>query len=262
MLGKLIKYEVKASARVFLTLYAGLVIFALLNRIFGVTEMHTGFLGVLSALLMIGYSLLVASIFIITFVVMIQRFYRNFLKDEGYLMFTLPVKPWQLIVSKLTVSVMWVFVSSILVTLSVGIMTLNANIVEQLQNAIQVMNYYIGQIFGSVSLVYIEAFMMMLVGTISSILMIYAAISIGSLFKNRVLGMFVGFFGTYFAVQLINMLVVAIFDMADPFFYERFMVSNAGMHTALWLFMAFEFAIGIGFFFVSKYIFTKRLNLE
>ena len=262
MLGKLIKYEIKASARVFLTLYAGLIVFALLNRIFGVTQTHTGFLGLLSALLMIAYSVLVASIFVITFVVMIQRFYRNFLKDEGYLMFTLPVKPWQLIVSKLTVSVMWVFASGILVMLSVMIMIWNANIFQEIQQGFQVMNYYIGQIFGSVGLVYLETFALMLVSTIVSILMIYAAISIGSLFKNRVLGMFVGFFGTYISVQLINALFVSIFDMADPFFYQRFMASESAMHTALWLLMAFELTIGIGFFFVSKYIFTKRLNLE
>ena len=34
MLGKLTKYEIKATARIFLPLYAGLLLFALINKVF------------------------------------------------------------------------------------------------------------------------------------------------------------------------------------------------------------------------------------
>ena len=39
-----------------------------------------------------------------TCVVTIQRFYKGLLGQEGYLMFTLPVKNWQLVFSKALVS--------------------------------------------------------------------------------------------------------------------------------------------------------------
>lgn len=40
------------------------------------------------------------ALFVLTMIVIIQRFYKGLLCDEGYLMFTLPVKPWQLIATK------------------------------------------------------------------------------------------------------------------------------------------------------------------
>jgi hypothetical protein len=46
-----------------------------------------------------------------TLIVLIQRFYKNLLGDEGYLMFTLPVQSWSHILSKLAVSMLWTVVS-------------------------------------------------------------------------------------------------------------------------------------------------------
>ena len=48
----------------------------------------------------------VAGIFIALFIVM-QRYYKNFFSDEGYLTFTLPVKTGHLLGSKVISAVLW-----------------------------------------------------------------------------------------------------------------------------------------------------------
>jgi len=106
MLVKLLKYEIKATGRVFLPLYLGLIVaaflasFALVSSfdIFNVTAMFLLFA-------------LYVAVVIVTVVLLIQRFYQNLLKEEGYLMFTLPVSPSSLILSKLITTCMWCFAS-------------------------------------------------------------------------------------------------------------------------------------------------------
>ena len=60
---------------------------------------------ILSVISMVGYVVLIISISAITLIIMVQRFYKNLLGDEGYLMFTLPVKTWQNVLNKLIFAV-------------------------------------------------------------------------------------------------------------------------------------------------------------
>ena len=82
MLGKLTKYEIKATARIFLPLYAGLLLFALINKVFieiNLLQTRMAFLPLISGAI---YFFIIVATFIITLVVMIQRFYKNLLSDE------------------------------------------------------------------------------------------------------------------------------------------------------------------------------------
>ena len=109
MLGKLLKYEFKATGRVFLPLYLALIFgaviasFALRSEI----EIITILLGFLL------FALYVALV-VVTIVLLIQRFYQSLLRDEGYLMFTLPVNPPMLIASKLIAACIWCILSLII----------------------------------------------------------------------------------------------------------------------------------------------------
>ena len=106
MLGKLTKYEIKATARIFLPLYAGLLLFALINKVFIEINLLQTKMAFLSAISGMIYFFIIVATFIITLVVMIQRFYKNLLSDEGYLMFTIPVTPSKHIISKMIVSIL------------------------------------------------------------------------------------------------------------------------------------------------------------
>lgn len=117
---KLCKYEFKSIARTLLPIYLAVVVVSLINAFsFGVNDlfhagsMVTGYgaaiqlphaantlVGLMQLVVFLAYFGVMVALFVLTLIVIIQRFYKGLLCDEGYLMFTLPVKPWQLIASK------------------------------------------------------------------------------------------------------------------------------------------------------------------
>ena len=124
MLKQLLKYEFKATKRLYFGLYLAL---ALLSVVLGVTFRqehalaHSTSFQNLEVILMIVYVSVILAIVVLCFVNTIQRFYQNLLGREGYLMHTLPVTETQLILSKLLSSMVWVLCSGL-----VGIVCITA----------------------------------------------------------------------------------------------------------------------------------------
>lgn len=116
MLKQLLKYEFKATKRLYFGLYLAL---ALLSVVLGVTFRqehalaHSTSFQNLEVILMIVYVSVILAIVVLCFVNTIQRFYQNLLGREGYLMHTLPVNENQLILSKLITSMVWVLCSGL-----------------------------------------------------------------------------------------------------------------------------------------------------
>ena len=101
MLSKLMKYEFKATGRTLLPLYGALLGFALINRILfrgsldeTINETFGTIGNIANFISVFAYGCTMAAVFVVTFFVIVQRFYKNILGDEGYLMNTLPVKPY------------------------------------------------------------------------------------------------------------------------------------------------------------------------
>ena len=116
MLKQLLKYEFKATKSLYFGLYLAL---ALLSVVLGVSFRqenawadHTNF-GRLEVILMVLYLSVIFAIAVLCFVSTVQRFYKNLLGREGYLMHTLPVTETQLILSKLITSMVWVLCSGL-----------------------------------------------------------------------------------------------------------------------------------------------------
>lgn len=86
MLGKLMKYEIKATARILIPLYIALLAFAVINKFFigtGLADKLQGFGSIPFILSIFGYGCTMAAVFIVTFFVIIQRFYKNLLGEIG-----------------------------------------------------------------------------------------------------------------------------------------------------------------------------------
>ena len=82
-------------------------------------EQHVGFmLPAISSMLYMGVMM---AAFVVTAVILIQRFYKNLLGSEGYLMFTLPVTVTQHLLSKTIIAVVMIALSGIAAFLSIGI---------------------------------------------------------------------------------------------------------------------------------------------
>src|SRR5699024_3526845 len=101
---KLLKYEWKACARICLPMYAALLLLSVVTRVMMVEQVQELLYGIPSVLIAMLYLAMIVAVFVVTAIILIQRFYKNLLGDEGYLMFTLPVTVGQHIWSKLIVS--------------------------------------------------------------------------------------------------------------------------------------------------------------
>ncbi|MGI6706159.1 MAG: ABC transporter permease [Clostridia bacterium] len=264
MLGKLFKYEIKATARWFIPLYLALLLFSFINRYLNPFELAESSISVsfqtsLSVLSTFIYFALIVGIMVMTLIIMIQRFYKNLLGDEGYLMFTLPVKTWQLIVSKLLASLMWSLISFLLVMGSVLIL-IKANISwDQLLLSIR----STVEFFGTGNLILFPLYA--LIAAAYEILCIYDAIAIGHLFeKHRILASFAAYIVLYIINQIVTASVLILsfsknfFDLSgqlmkpSPNLIQSFFFSLLGVMIVL----------AAGNFILTNYILTKKLNLE
>ena len=109
MLSKLLKYDLKSMFKVFIPLWIALIVVSIVNRF----TLHQTQYDTPQVLSMILYVSLFAAVMVVAVVLIIMRFYNGLLKDEGYLMFTLPVRPWQLVTSK-ALSAMIIIVLSLI----------------------------------------------------------------------------------------------------------------------------------------------------
>lgn len=152
MLGKLLKYDFRSMGKQFAYVWPAVLVLALVNRFTLGSALYQGSsdigvpgqlalvnrftlgntlyqvssdIGVpgqlASGLIFFLYWAIIMAMMVLTLVFVIQRFFKGLLGDEGYLMHTLPVKPWQLIFSKLICSIVTFIVSVLVGLLSIFI---------------------------------------------------------------------------------------------------------------------------------------------
>lgn len=120
MLKNLLKYEFKATSRTYGGLYLAWVLVALLLGISMRQVVWYQDVGgwKLWYTLMFVYAAVTIAVCVVCIMTIIQRFTKNLLGREGYLMHTLPVNEYELIGSKLISSLVWVVCSAVVGLLS------------------------------------------------------------------------------------------------------------------------------------------------
>lgn len=123
MLGKLLKHEFKATARTMLPMFGVVVLLSVLANLgfAQIADSENGALDILFGLFIFTFFLGLFTMGVMAMVVMIQRFYKNVLGDEGYLTLTLPVNVHEIVWSKLIVSFVWFLVTGLIAMAAVFI---------------------------------------------------------------------------------------------------------------------------------------------
>ena len=140
MLGKLLKYDCRCTARTFLPVGVIYIVISAVMRLLMEFEdaiSETLFGGLFMALIVISFGMLTYFLPLLTVFGNWGRFQKNFFTDEGYLMLTLPVKPWQHIVSKLISALIWYITSLALVVFATFIVVGNTNLVQSLLDLVE-----------------------------------------------------------------------------------------------------------------------------
>ncbi|NQN51482.1 ABC transporter permease [Streptococcus suis] len=260
MFKKLLKYEFKSVGKWYLGIYLGVII---LSVVLGfwiqalVLRSNTSAVNTANAeMFLFGtssmvFGILIAALFLSTFVLVINRFRSNIYGRQGYLTMTLPVNSHQLILSKLVASLVWYFLAAITALLAIGIVisfiliSSNDVVFPEIQYVFQQID--IGLLISHVLNILIESTM--------GILLIYFSISVGQLFRDHRLlfailtyigiSIVVGSFGIFYSItqgDLFSETNVSIYP--NPFF------------ALMNIILAFVYYFG------THYIMTKKLNLQ
>lgn len=269
MFGKLIKYEWKGAARVCLPLYGLLLITALMTRISMNLrpDEQEGLLHNLGILYQVIsstlYGGLITASFIITAVILIQRFFKNLLGDEGYLMFTLPVSIGKHILSKTIVALIMCILCCIITVLSAFLLAFEPYMLTWFG---EFFNMLMQEISGELLLCFLSLCIAGLIFLASYILRVYFCIAVGHMAKrHRMLGAA----GTYVGISiLLNALLVCFAStIGSPLgfalntFFENLQPTMAFTLLMLGIALIYGIACTI-YFFATRYILSTRLNLE
>ena len=122
MLAKLIKWESDATWRIMLAFFGGLLVLTLAACLFiGLVGNGAGSyaLVIAGSFGAVAYFLAITAVGAVTVVLLVYRFYKSLLSDEGYLSFSLPVGVHAQLWSKLIVSAVWIVASFACIVLSI-----------------------------------------------------------------------------------------------------------------------------------------------
>ena len=286
MLGKLMKYDLKSMLKTMLPLWIALVIASVvfsIRLIFfsGATEgafvSSEGNVS-LVIIVMILFGVFVG-VFVLNFIVVIQRFWNGLLKDEGYLMFTLPVSSRSLIISK-ALSALIITVLSILVTVLCFILFVGFGMIGSSANGFDLQRFTeflrqawqaAGQAFGDNPLKLVGWILFWIVSGLADLLSdfyhIYLAMAIGQLSnKNRFLMSILA----YLAITVIISFAVLTPLGAAGVLSATHVTGPAWIISANGIPSPWVWVISLGlnvlqvivFHAFTEYLLTKKLNLE
>ena len=109
MLRKLMKYEIWAMGRILLPLYLlVLVACGALALDFRLDKGLSSQGSIVFVILLLLFSVSIMAMLVVSVIMVIQRFYKNLLGNEGYMMFSLPVSTAQNIFSKALSALIWI----------------------------------------------------------------------------------------------------------------------------------------------------------
>ena len=264
MLGKLLKYEMKGTGRTLVPFYGLMLLLAVITRIFNGINIHKfSTLGEIAmGIVAFAYGLTMASVMMLTAFLVIQRFYRTVYGDEGYLTHTLPVKSRDIIISKTASAFLWIVLSAVVAFTSVMIIGYQAGMWNELMYALDYLKEEImlSQILGSgANLILLGIFAL-----ISTTLMIYMSISIGQIFKRKLIGSLGAFIGVSFIVNTITG-IIGNSGIIDSWMNIDMQISAqaiARFNYFVWLMIGFYIVKIAVYYGVTNHLMTKKLNLE
>ena len=287
MLKQLLKYEFKATKSLYFGLYLAL---ALLSVVLGVSFRqehalaHSTSFQNLEVILMVLYLSVIFAIAVLCFVSTVQRFYKNLLGREGYLMHTLPVTETQLILSKLITSMVWVLCSGLVgivcITgmVSIGVLDAEALGTVNWESWKQLWGMLYGELGPEFWVAMAWTILINLARLASLILCVYAACMIAHQFKKQTMvAGILAFIGMNIVENQIDKLLgmndVTLFvgvnyklvDVSDVSGWTPVMhyLTTAFGQGAGYLFcFVFTAAIAAVYFCLIRWLMKNKLNLE
>lgn len=274
-MGRLMKYELRSTMKLFAPLWLAVLALAVINRFTffrstrvltpaGAALANSRLAAWLTGLAMVLYVVAIIGVFVVALIFVILRFYQGLLKDEGYLTFTLPVRTDTILWAK-TFSAVILIAGSVIVCI-LSVLVLNAerdfwsNLAEGWRNAVRLAGG--GSLIQTIVLAVIAA----LASVIPGVQYLYLSMSIGHLAqKHRVGASVLAYVGIQIVLNSVSSLLIspAVEWLVS---FDSLRNWSIGANGTIWILfgivmavLAIETAI---FYFPTRYILTRHLNLE
>ena len=266
MVKKLIKYDFKAFAKVMFPAYVVILGVAALYRFVSIFESDTTAYGIYngSAISIVVISVIVC--IVMTGIISIVRFYKGLYTAEGYLSFTLPVTPSAHIWSKLIVSLIFDALTLVVSFLVLAIATLGETFVEIMKAAFYMAKNFFSRIGGQSPLYVVEMIILVIVALVAAHLLAYMCISIGQVAKkHKILAALGIYFAIYVVKQILGTIFIASGVTTDMFRNIGEFIQNhpyGAAHLIICGYALLQAALGVLYFFITRLMMKKHLNLE
>ena len=218
MLGKLLKYEFKATGRVMLPFLGGLLVLAVVARLASSVIGNNRVFDLLSTLILMAYFLSLVAMGTVTVVLLVYRFYRSMLSDEAYLTFMLPAGINAQLCSKLITAAVWLIVAFAALVLSLIIVTSPFELMRVVFSDLGAIfeRFYAatGVSMWEVIACIFEVLLVILLMSVAGCLMFYASMSLGFGFaEHKVLYSILIFIGFGIVTQILFVLLMVALGM-------------------------------------------------
>ena len=265
MLKKLYKHEFYSLFRSTLAIYVALIGLAVLCKLSWLVNEESVIGSILQMTTTATYILGLVAMLVIGFVIVIVRFFKNLISKEGYLTFTLPFKATQHLNCKLICGATVIIVNFLVAFLSLLIFFIGTDSAKEFIDNLVIgfkgfVSYY-GKMQGAV--VVILVLLIILISVLGTLIMTYAAMSIGQRFRSKIGGSIVAYLCIYSAIESIEMVFVVISmlfgDKLTSLFENYEFKSVFALLCFGILYLTVIYSV---LYIVSRIQLTKHLNLE
>ena len=254
MFWNLVRYEFKNVNKWYLALYAAVLALSALIGIQAqsLIKLPEKNLSVLLVFLATVFGGLMITLAISTIFLIIKRFKGSVYDRQGYLTLTLPVSEHHIITAKLVGAFIWSIVSTAVLALSAFIvLTLTAPNWFATSDLIP----FIGTHLPQLSLMGVS----FLLNTISGILCIYLAISIGQLFNEYRTALAVA---AYIGIQIVIGFIELSFNLSSNFYVNSLVGLNDHFYMGAGIAIVEELIFIAIFYLGTYYILRNKVNLQ
>ncbi len=270
MLGKLIKYEFKATYRFMLLTYLLLFVSGVILAL-GI-RLYDFFLQLEISEAVLSFGELIISVFGIAFIALfvmgtifvlsvmtfysIKRFHDSLLGDGGYLMHTLPVKTRDNIWAKCITSVLWTVISTVAVIITLYVLALISFSAETITATIELFSEIDWSFLLELEnvILAIEIVLLAFFQLVNPYFLIYASMAIGYSFNtNRILISVLCYIGFYFVQSALSTAISVPFLFWDNTYLP---VLNFTIRLILAL------VCFVAYYLITNYFMKNKLNLQ
>ncbi len=289
MFRKLCKYEFRSLVRTLAPAYLAVIAVTIINTFIGLGSITNGHLNralagnsifsslisILQGVSMFVYFGVMVALGVLTLIIIIQRFYKGLLSDEGYLMFTLPVEPWQLIAAKGTVAFIMSIASMLVAMLSILILVCGTmgpmTFFSELARNWTALMSELSRWLPLWPVYLIEFLLISIIGGLASLYQIYFSMALGHLSgKHRIMMSVVAYIAISTILNIVfgfGIVFLGNFPPIQNLFYRMSSIPfTEWSYLFLQLLFLGSFLVGLFqfalLFFGTERILAKRLNLE